>query len=104
MIVVAMVAGWAAALYLVVIGADVLLLAFAGVLFALFLRGLAAGASWATGLPDATALGVVVALLVGLVASCTWCSSGGGAAPSASSTPWGTRCSGGSSARSPACC
>jgi predicted PurR-regulated permease PerM len=72
MIVLAMVAGWGAALYLVVVGVDVLLLAFAGLLFALFLRGLAAGAAWATGLPHPTALGVVVALLVGLVALGGW--------------------------------
>jgi predicted PurR-regulated permease PerM len=72
MIVLAMVAAWGAALYLVVVGVDVLLLAFAGLLFALFLRGLATRASRLTGLAPTTALGVVVALLVGLVAIGGW--------------------------------
>ena len=63
---VAMVVAAVAALSIVVVGLDVLLLAFAGVLFALFLRGVARGLAWATRLGDGAALALTVALLLAL--------------------------------------
>jgi predicted PurR-regulated permease PerM len=72
LVVVAMVAGAAAVLYLAVIGIDVLLLAFAGVLLALFLCGVARWIARATRLGHAAALAVVVTLLLVLAGLAGW--------------------------------
>jgi predicted PurR-regulated permease PerM len=62
----------ALALYLLAVGLDVLLLAFAGVLLALFLRSFGRGVSRVTGLGDDAALGVVIALLLALTGLGCW--------------------------------
>ncbi|HEX6210417.1 MAG TPA: AI-2E family transporter [Methylomirabilota bacterium] len=72
LVVVAVVAGAAAALYLAVVGIDVLLLAFAGVLLALFLRGVTRGVTSTTGLGHGVGLAVVVTLMLGLTVLGGW--------------------------------
>jgi hypothetical protein len=53
-------------------GVDVLLLVFAGVLLALFLRGLAGRTARLTGLPDGAAVAVVVVVLAALTGVGGW--------------------------------
>ena len=72
LMVVGVVAGAAVALYLAVVGVDVLLLALAGVLLALLLRGAAAWVAHATRLGSGAALGVVVVTLLALVGLAGW--------------------------------
>jgi predicted PurR-regulated permease PerM len=72
LMVVGVVAGAAVALYLAVVGVDVLLLAFAGVLLALLLRGAAGWVTRVARLSAGAALGVVVVTLLALVAMAGW--------------------------------
>ncbi|TVP43213.1 MAG: AI-2E family transporter [Gemmatimonadales bacterium] len=71
-LVVFLVMGAVVALALLVLGIDILLAAFAGILFAVLLRGLAVPLAGATGLPEGVSLAAVVLLLLGVGVGGGW--------------------------------
>jgi len=72
LLVVLMVMGAVLVLSLVVLGMDILLAAFAGILFAVLLRGLAEPLASLTGLPEGVSLAVVVVLLLTVAVGGGW--------------------------------